>query len=118
MANFLHTMVRVTDPEQSRALLRGARLPLLAGHGHRPQRRARGDELLLLARRRRETVLELTHNHDDRTYEPGTGYGHIAIGVDDLDGTLAVLKDGHGRSSPNAPPYQVSEGARGAQALR
>ena len=33
--------------------------------------------------------LELTLNHDGRTYDLGTGYGHIAIGVDDLDGTLA-----------------------------
>ena len=37
-----------------------------------------------------ENVLELTFNHDGRTYDIGTGYGHIAIGVDDLDGTLAA----------------------------
>ena len=54
MATFLHTMVRITDPAPQPRLLRGAGLPLLARHGHRPQRRARGDELLLLARRRRE----------------------------------------------------------------
>ena len=35
-----------------------------------------------------ENVLELTYNHDGRSYELGTAYGHIAIGVDDLDGTL------------------------------
>jgi lactoylglutathione lyase len=28
--------------------------------------------------------LELTFNHDGRTYELGTAYGHIAIGVDDF----------------------------------
>jgi hypothetical protein len=33
-----------------------------------------------------ESVLELTFNHDGRAYELGTGYGHIALGVDDLDG--------------------------------
>jgi len=32
---------------------------------------------------------ELTFNHDGRTYELGTGYGHIALAVDDLDETLA-----------------------------
>jgi hypothetical protein len=39
----------------------------------------------------------------------GTAYGHIAVGVDDLDGTLAALKDGHG-IEPERPPYQVTEG--------
>ena len=53
--------------------------------------------------------LELTYNHDGRTYEMGTAYGHIAVGVDDLDGTLAALKDGHG-IEPERPPYQVTDG--------
>ena len=35
-----------------------------------------------------ESVLELTFNHDGRTYDLGTGYGHIAVGVDDLAATL------------------------------
>ncbi|HEU0195153.1 MAG TPA: VOC family protein, partial [Gaiellales bacterium] len=43
-----------------------------------------------------------------RTYELGSGYGHIAIGVDDLDGTLADLKSQG--IEPERPPYQVSEG--------
>ncbi len=56
-----------------------------------------------------DNVVELTLNHDGRTYDLGTGYGHIAIGVDDLDGTLAALRDDHG-IEPDRPPYQVSEG--------
>ena len=32
-----------------------------------------------------------------------------SIAVDDLDGALAALKDGHG-IEPERPPYQVSEG--------
>jgi len=55
-----------------------------------------------------ESVLELTFNHDGRTYELGTGYGHIAVGVDDLDGTLERLA-GQG-IEPERPPYQVREG--------
>ena len=39
-----------------------------------------------------EEELELTFNHDGRSYELGTGYGHIAIGVDDLDETLAAAE--------------------------
>jgi hypothetical protein len=30
---------------------------------------------------------------DRRTYDLGTAYGHIAIGVDDLDGTLERLAE-------------------------
>ena len=41
-------------PRAEPRLLRGAGLSLLPRHGHRQKRRARGDELLLLARRRRE----------------------------------------------------------------
>ncbi len=56
-----------------------------------------------------ENVLELTYNHDGRSYDLGTGYGHIAIAVDDLDGTLDALKDGHG-IEPERPPYQSQRG--------
>ncbi|MBI3926346.1 MAG: lactoylglutathione lyase [Armatimonadetes bacterium] len=31
------------------------------------------------------TALELTHNWDTDDYENGTAYGHMAIGVDDLE---------------------------------
>jgi lactoylglutathione lyase len=53
--------------------------------------------------------LELTYNHGrTEPYEIGTGYGHIAIGIDDLDGTLERLAaDG---IEPEKPPYRVREG--------
>ncbi len=36
--------------------------------------------------------LELTHNHDQsQPYDIGTGYGHIALTTEDLDGTLEQL---------------------------
>jgi lactoylglutathione lyase len=54
------------------------------------------------------SVLELTLNHDGRTYDLGTGYGHIAIGVSDLDETLSQLK-GLG-IEPERAPYQVRDG--------
>jgi lactoylglutathione lyase len=52
--------------------------------------------------------LELTFNHDGRSYDLGTGYGHVAIGVDDLDATLARLAEQG--IEPERPPYQVREG--------
>ena len=52
--------------------------------------------------------LELTYNHDGRTYELGSGYGHIALGVEDLDGTLERLAQQG--IDPERPPYSVREG--------
>ncbi len=37
------------------------------------------------------TVLELTHNWDTSSYEVGTGFGHLAIGVDDIHATCAAI---------------------------
>jgi lactoylglutathione lyase len=53
--------------------------------------------------------LELTYNIGrDEPYDVGTGYGHIAITAEDLDGTLARLaEDG---IEPERPPYTVREG--------
>jgi lactoylglutathione lyase len=55
-----------------------------------------------------EDVLELTYNHDGRSYELGTGYGHVALAVDDLDGALAQLREQG--IEPEREPYRVREG--------
>ena len=39
-----------------------------------------------------ETVLEFTYNWDSHDYEVGTGYGHIAIGVDDIYGVCDNIR--------------------------
>ncbi len=53
--------------------------------------------------------LELTHNHGrTEPYEIGTGYGHIAITTDDLDGTLESLATQG--IEPERAPYTVSQG--------
>jgi lactoylglutathione lyase len=52
--------------------------------------------------------LELTYNFGVNSYDLGNGYGHIAIGVDDLDATLARLAE-QGIESEK-PPYSVREG--------
>ena len=53
--------------------------------------------------------LELTFNHGQtEAYEIGTGYGHIALAVDDLDGALERLSEQG--IEPEKPPYRVSEG--------
>ncbi|MEO0855197.1 MAG: lactoylglutathione lyase [Cyanobacteria bacterium J06648_11] len=37
-------------------------------------------------------VLELTHNWDTESYDIGDGYGHIALGVDDIYATCNAIK--------------------------
>jgi lactoylglutathione lyase len=104
---FLHTMVRITDPEKSRAFYEALgftferEMDIVRGGAKEATNYffSVGDQ---------ESVLELTFNHDGRTYELGTGYGHIAIGVDDLDATLARLAEQG--IEPEKPPYQVREG--------
>ena len=53
--------------------------------------------------------LELTYNHgQDKPYDLGTGYNHIAVALEDLDGALAGLAEQG--IEPEKPPYTVSEG--------
>ncbi len=104
MPSHLHTCYRITDVDRSVAfyeklgMVEMRRLPIrdeainvfmgFPGDGAR---------------------LELTFNHGrTEPYEIGTGYGHIAIDVDDLDGTLERLA-GEG-IEPEKPPYTVREG--------
>jgi lactoylglutathione lyase len=56
-----------------------------------------------------EPRLELTFNHDrTEPYDIGTGYGHIALAVGDLDETLERLAAIG--IEPERPPYSVREG--------
>ena len=107
MASFLHTMVRITDPEKSRAFYEA-----LGFRFDRDMDIVRNGQVeatnYFFSLGDQESVLELTFNHDGRSYDLGTGYGHIAVGVDDLDATLAGL-DGQG-IQPERPPYRVTEG--------
>jgi lactoylglutathione lyase len=107
MADFLHTMVRITDPEKSRAFYEA-----LGFTFSRDMDIVRNGELeatnYFFSMGDSENVLELTFNHDERTYEMGDAYGHIAIAVDDLDGTLTRLKEQG--IEPEREPYRVREG--------
>jgi len=107
VARFLHTMCRITDPGKSRAFYEAlgfsfAREMDIVRDGEREATNyffSIGDQ---------ESVLELTYNHDGRTYDLGSGYGHIAVGVEDLDGALTELASQG--IEPERPPYRVSEG--------
>jgi lactoylglutathione lyase len=100
-------MVRITDPARSRAFYEA-----LGFSFSRDMDIVRDGQLeatnYFFSMGDQPNVLELTFNHDGRSYELGTAYGHIAIGVEDLDGTLERLK-AQG-IEPERPPYTVTEG--------
>jgi lactoylglutathione lyase len=107
MATFLHTMYRITDPGRSRAFYEAL------GFGFaRDLDIVRNGELeatnYFFSLGDHDSVLELTYNHDGRTYDVGSGYGHIALAVDDLDETLERLKEQG--IEPEREPYRVREG--------
>jgi lactoylglutathione lyase len=107
MADFLHTMVRITDPEKSRAFYEA-----LGFCFERDMDIVRNGETeatnYFYGIGDQEAVLELTFNHDGRTYDLGTGYGHIAVSVDDLEQSLGELKQ-QGIEAEREP-YRVREG--------
>lgn len=100
---FLHTCYRIGDIDRSVAFY--------AKLGLQEQRRMPiRDEAtnVFLGTDEQPSILELTYNHGVSEYELGTAYGHIALGVKDLDATLeALAADG---ITPEKPPYQVREG--------
>ena len=92
----LHTMIRVGDLEKSlqfytellgMKLLRRRDYPsgrfTLAFVGY-------GDEA-------ENAVIELTHNWDTNQYALGEGYGHIALGVEDIYSTCTAIAERGGR---------------------
>ena len=102
----IHTCYRITDPEQSLGfyealgLEKRRELPI----------RDEAVNYFLGIPGKELPELELTHNFDtpEGGYELGTGYGHVALTVDDLDGTLAALAEQG--IEPERPPYTVREG--------
>ena len=107
MAQFLHTMVRITDPEKSRGFYEA-----LGMEFRRELPIVRNGEVeatnYFFAFPGQDEELELTFNHDGRSYDIGTAYGHIAVGVDDLEATLEALKEQG--IEPEREPYRVREG--------
>ena len=52
------------------------------------------------------TVIELTYNWGVSEYDLGKGYGHIALGVDDIYGTCDRIKDQGGKVSREPGPMK------------
>jgi len=88
---YLHTMVRVTDLEQSLHFYRD----LL---GLKEVRRSESEKgrytlVFLAAPETPEAPIELTYNWDPETYTGGRNFGHLAYEVDDIYAFCQHLQD-------------------------
>ena len=99
----IHTCYRITDPDRSVAFYEAL------GFEKRRELPIRDEAInIFMGLPGDDDRLELTYNFGVDSYELGTGYGHIALTVDDLDGTLEQLA-GQG-IEPERSPYTVREG--------
>jgi len=87
----LHTMLRVGDLERALAFYTGVLGMRLLRRKDYPEGRftlafvGYGEEA-------KTAVIELTHNWDTASYDIGSGYGHIALEVDDAHAACAEVK--------------------------
>jgi lactoylglutathione lyase len=101
----LHTMIRVNDLEQSvrfytdllgMKLLRkkdyeGGRFTLaFVGYGDEDS----------------SAVIELTYNWDTHSYDLGNAFGHIAIGTNDIQGTVEKVRAAGGKVTREPGPMK------------
>jgi lactoylglutathione lyase len=99
----IHTCYRITDVERSVAFYTAL------GFEERRRMPIRDEAInVFMGLPGDDDRLELTYNFGVEEYELGTGYGHIAVTVDDMDATLGALA-AQG-IEPERPKYQLREG--------
>jgi lactoylglutathione lyase len=103
--SLIHTCYRITDVDRSVAFYNAL------GFEEKQRAPIRDEAInvfLGLPEDGEEPRLELTYNFGVDSYDLGTGYGHIAITTDDLDGTLARLAEQG--IEPERAPYTIRAG--------
>ena len=101
----LHTMLRVGDLERSLDFYTNVLGMQLLRRTDRPEQRytlafvGYGDE-------RTNAVLELTYNYGVDRYDIGTGYGHVAIEVDDAARACDAVRAKGGTVTREAGPVK------------
>ena len=87
---YLHTMIRVSDPAATVAFFELLGLKEL----RRMDSEAGRYTLIFLAAPGDENAqVELTHNWDEKNYDEGRNFGHLAYRVDDIYATCQRLMD-------------------------
>ena len=101
----LHTMIRVGNLDRSIGFYTDVLGMKLLRRKDYPEGRftnvfvGYGDE-------REHAVLELTHNWDTTQYDLGTGYGHVAVEVDDAAQACNRVRERGGKVTREAGPMK------------
>jgi lactoylglutathione lyase len=106
MSRYLHTMIRVRDLDKSVAFY-----SVLLGMKELRRREVPAGKYTLAFlgydSNPDQAEIELTYNWDqDKPYEIGNGFGHLAIGVPDVAAACAAVKAGGGKVTREAGPVQ------------
>ncbi len=88
----LHTMLRVGNLQRSIDFYTKVLGMTLLRTTHRPEQKY---DLAFVGygRNPEHAEIELTYNHGVESYELGSAFGHIAIGVTDVAGTCTTVRD-------------------------
>ena len=87
---YLHTMIRVSDPE---ATIRFFELLGLRETARYDNEAGRFTLIFLAAPGDEDAQVELTHNWDEQGYDGGRNFGHLAFRVDDIYATCRALSE-------------------------
>lgn len=109
MSLYLHTMVRVFDLEKSVAFYK-----LLGMHELRRKEVPEGEYTLVFmgfnGNVAGEAELELTYNWGNKVpYTVGSGFGHLALGVDDVTGLTEKVRQAGGKVTREPGPVKFGK---------
>ncbi|MBA2547440.1 MAG: lactoylglutathione lyase [Burkholderiaceae bacterium] len=101
----LHTMLRVGDLQRSIDFYTKSMGMQLLRTTDRPEQKY-SLAFVGFAEESQQAAIELTYNYGVTSYEIGTGYGHIAIGVEDIDGVCERVRTAGGQVTREPGPVK------------
>jgi len=108
MSRMLHTMLRVGDLERSVGFYTGC----LGMQELRRNDVPDGKYTLVFvgyAEEREQAVIELTYNYGVDSYELGSAYGHIALGVPDIQAAVERVRAAGGKVTREPGPVKFGK---------
>jgi lactoylglutathione lyase len=102
---FLHTMLRVGDLQRSIDFYTGAMGMTLLRTTERPEQKY-SLAFVGYGSNPEQAEIELTYNHGVSSYEPGTAFGHLAIGVADVKATCEKIRGAGGAITREPGPVK------------
>ena len=102
---FLHTMLRVGDLQRSIDFYTGVMRMKLLRTTERPEQKY-SLAFVGYGANPEQAEIELTYNHGVSSYEIGTAFGHLAIGVADVKAACEKIRGGGGTVTREAGPVK------------